>query len=505
MKTKTLLAAVLLALPAAAPAAAQKTLNVAMAAADLGALDPHRTAMTQDKVVIGWMFNGLVRIRPGSISPDDIEPDLAERWEASADQLTWKFFLRRGVKFHGDWGELTADDVVFSLKRAADPTTSSFSSDFRAIKTITAVDPYTVEIVFAEHVPSVLGILTNFQGGYIVSRKAVEALGDEFRAKAVGTGPFAYVDYQRNQAVTLVAHKAYFRGAPKIERVVYRYIPSDASRDLAYTSGEIDMSYGRVDEKWVERMRAQPNSVVEVFGPGELGALHLNMTHKPLDDIRVRRAIAHAVNRADIVRFRGASVYREVVSVIPTGYAGTDEKAPLAPFDIARAKALLAEADHRDGIAVKMINSTLPSQTIAGEIVQAQLKKAGIDLRIELVDHPTFHAQIRKDLSDIVYYGAARFPVADTYLTQFYHSRSTVGTPTAVTNFSHCTAAAARSTRPARRPTPPGSGRSGRRRSARSWRRSASCRSPRTPRSGCGATGCRSATSSRAPCPWGLC
>ncbi|MCC7272355.1 MAG: polyamine ABC transporter substrate-binding protein [Alphaproteobacteria bacterium] len=423
---------------AATPVAAQKTLNVAMGAADLGALDPHRTATTQDKAIIGWMFNGLVRIRPGSISPADIEPDIAERWESSPDQLTWKFFLRKGVRFHGGYGELTSDDVVFSLKRAADPKTSAFSSDFRAISDITALDPYTVEIKFREHIPSVLGILTNYQGGYIVSRKAVEALGDEFRSKAVGTGPFAYADYQRNQAVTLAAHKEYFRGAPRIDRIVYRYIPSDASRDLAFTSGELDLMFGRADQKWVERMRQTPDTQVLIFGPGELGAVHLNITKKPLDDVRVRQAVAHAINRAQIVKFRGESVFQAAVSIVPEGYLGTDEKAPLQPYDVAKAKKLLAEAGYKDGITLKAIQTSQPSMLSVMEVVQAQLKQAGINLQFEVVDHPTFHAQIRKDLSDVVYYSAARFPIADQHLTQFYHSRSTVGTPTAVTNFSHC-------------------------------------------------------------------
>ncbi|MGE0716082.1 MAG: ABC transporter substrate-binding protein [Alphaproteobacteria bacterium] len=423
---------------AAGGAVAQKTLNVAMGAADLGALDPHRTASTQDKAIIGWMFNGLVRIKPGSISPADIEPDIAERWEASGDKLSWKFFLRKGVKFHGGYGELTADDVVFSLKRASDPKTSSFSSDFRAVSEITAIDPYTVGIKLKEPVPSLLAIVSNYQGGYIVSRKAVEALGDEFRSKAVGTGPFAYADYQRNQAVTLTANKDYFRGAPKIDRVVYRYIPSDASRDLAYTSGEIDLAYGRTDQKWVERMKGTPDSVVMTFGPGELGAVHLNITKKPLDDLRVRQAIAHAINRDQIVKFRGESVFKAAVSIVPTGYLGTDEHAPLQPYDLAKAKKLLAEAGYKDGITLKAIQTSQPSMLSVMEVVQAQLKQAGINLQFDVVDHPTFHAQIRKDLSDVVYYSAARFPIADQHLTQFYHSRSTVGTPTAVTNFSHC-------------------------------------------------------------------
>ena len=108
------------------------------------------------------------------------------------------------------------------------------------------------------------------------------------------------------------------------------------------------------------------------------------------------------------------------------------------------------------------------------EAVQAQLKKAGINLDIELVEHATFHAQIRKDLSPIVHYQAARFPVADVYLTQFFDSASTVGTPTAVTNFSHCNVADADIRGGARRPpTRPSRRRCGRRRRRRSSGRSA--------------------------------
>src|SRR3954471_9169313 len=99
-------------------AAAQPTLRVGMAAQDVGRLDPHFATSTIDRVVVGWMFNGLVRFPPGSIDPAAIEPDLAERWESSTDGRTWSFFLRRGVQFHGGFGEVTADDVVFSLKKS---------------------------------------------------------------------------------------------------------------------------------------------------------------------------------------------------------------------------------------------------------------------------------------------------------------------------------------------------------------------------------------------------
>ena len=103
-----------------------------------------------------------------------------------------------------------------------------------------------------------------------------------------------------------------------------------------------------------------------------------------------------------------------------------------------RARELLAEAGHPEGVTVKAIHTTLPGMLSTIEAVQALLAEAGIDLEIELVEHATFHDQIRQDLSPVVHYSAARFPVADTYLTQFFHSDSIVGKPTAVTNFSHC-------------------------------------------------------------------
>jgi peptide/nickel transport system substrate-binding protein len=87
------------------------------------------------------------------------------------------------------------------------------------------------------------------------------------------------------------------------------------------------------------------------------------------------------------------------------------------------------------------VQTSLPTMLNSMQIVQSQLKQAGIDLQLEVVDHQTYHANIRKDLSGVTYYSAARFPVADVYLTQFFSSKSIVGTPTAVTNFSHCAVA----------------------------------------------------------------
>ena len=423
----------------AAPALAQdKVLSVGMAASDLGTLDPHRGAATQEKILLAWMFDGLVRFKPGSVSLDDIEPDLAESWTISDDKKVWTFKLREGVKFHGDFGTLTADDVVFSLQRAADPKRSSFSSDFANIESVEAVDPLTVKITLKKPSSSLLYSLVNFQGGFIVSKKAVEQYGDDFRTKAVGTGPFAFDDYKASQSVTLKAHKDYFRGTPKIDKIVYRYIRSDASRDLAYTSGELDLVYGRQDQKWAERMKGLKDTVLDVMEPAYQGTAYLNMSHKPLDDIRVRQAIAHAIDTQQVVDFKGRLVSTLPTTIFPTATLGADPDAKLPAYDPAKAKQLLKEAGYGDGLKLKVIASQNVTSLGPAQIVQSQLKKVGIDIEMAVVEHATYHQQIRQNLSDIVVYGASRFPVAGNYLKEFYHSGSSVGTPTAVTNFSHC-------------------------------------------------------------------
>ncbi|WP_342364224.1 ABC transporter substrate-binding protein [Terrarubrum flagellatum] len=427
----------------ATPSFAQKTvLNVGMQSSDAGVLDPHLNSGTPGKAMLQWMFNGLVRIKPGELSPDFIEPDLAESWTSSPDGKTWTFNLRKGVQCHHGFGEFTSEDAVFSLKRAATKETSAFSSDYTAIDSIEAPDKYTVKITLKQVIPSLLGIVMNYHGGNMVCKKAVDQMGnDGFAKKPIGTGPFMFSEYVPQQYAKVVANPDYFRGKPKLTEIVYRFIPSDSSRDLAFQAGEVDMILGRQEQAWVDRMTATPGVKVVPMGPAEMSMISLNMSQPPLDNIKVRQAIAHAIDRNAIWQFRGKNISRPAVSVVPSGYTGTDEKAPLLNYDLAKSKELLKEAGFPNGVTIKAINTTLPSMLSFTEAVQAQLKRAGITLEIQPVEHATFHQQIRQDLSQFVHFQAARFPVADVYLTQFFHSRSIVKTPTAVTNFSHCNVA----------------------------------------------------------------
>lgn len=431
------------ALPIAAQAQtdSRPVIRVSSGAPDAVTLDPDRATTTGDLGMVAEIYDSLVSFAPGSSDPKTIGPDLAESWEASADSKVWTFHLRHGVKFHGDWGDLTSADVVYSLQRAADASRSSFAGNFAGMEKVEAVDPYTVRITLKYPDASFLGRVTNYHGGFIVSMKAAEKYGNQFGNHPVGTGPFAFGERVTQQYVKLVANDQYFRGKPKLAGITYRMIPSDSDRELAFNSGELDLIYGVRQQRWVERAKKHSGTNVDIFRPGEYHTLFLNEGMKPLDNVKVRLAVAEAINVSEIAQFVGADVTTKGCSAVPPGYLGEDCSAGTYQYNIADAKKLLAEAGYPNGVTIKSIVSNLSGLEAVSEITQSQLAKAGIKLDMQVVDHSTYQAQSRKDLSGMVLYAAARFPNADAWLSEFYDSGSTVNTPTAMSNFSHCSVA----------------------------------------------------------------
>ncbi len=415
-------------------------LTVSSGIPDVSTLDPHRATAIGDKGVVSALFDGLVRFPPGSADPKALQPDLATKWETSADNKVWTFHVRKGVQFHGGYGELKAADVVYSIQRAADPKRSSFAANFAVVDKVEAIDPYTVRITLKYPDASFLGRVSNYHGGNIVSKAAAEKLGDKFGQSPIGTGPFVFREHVTQQYVKLVANDAYFRGKPKLAGVTYRMIPSDSARELAFTSNEIDLAIGKREQRWVERSLKR-GVKVDIFDPAEFRTLFLNRNIKPLDNLKVREAIAAAVNVDEIIRFAGKDVADKGCSIVPNGYLGQDCSAGTYVYDVERAKALLKQAGFPNGITLNSVVSSAAAQLPIMEIVQAQLAKAGIQLKMEVVDHATYQAKSRQDQSAIVFYGAARFPNADYWLTEFYDSAASIGAPGAMSNFSHCSVA----------------------------------------------------------------
>jgi peptide/nickel transport system substrate-binding protein len=332
---------------------------------------------------------------------------------------------------------LTAEDVKCSLDKAADKTASRFAPDFAAVDKVEAINPYTVRITLKRTIPSVLGILANHHAGYIVSKKAILEKGDKFKFDPIGTGPFMLKEYIPKERVGVVRHPEFFRGKSKLDRIEFWFMPDANGREMAFRKGEIDIVEGERGQAWVNKMRGIPGTAVETFGPGETLVLHFNRAKKPLDDIRVRRAICHAINLDELMKFLGRDVTEQLLSPVPINYLGGTVKVPRYEFNPDKAKKLMAEAGYPRGFEMSMVITVMSDYRQPLEQIQEQLRRVGILLKMDVLTHTAFHQQIRKDVNPLVLYICARFPTADPILTQFYHSKSIVGTPNAITNFSH--------------------------------------------------------------------
>ncbi|MGD8794829.1 MAG: ABC transporter substrate-binding protein, partial [Anaerolineae bacterium] len=427
-------------------------LRVGQNAADMSSLDPHFATTTEARALVDMIFNGLVRYKPGDGSFEMMEPDLAEelpQQELVDGAQVWTFNLRQGVMCHPAGAmaayELTSEDVVYSLEKAADPERSAYAGEYAGM-TFEAVDDYTVQVTLETPLSPVLFYpkVANYSGGFIVCKQAVEALGDDkFKTNPVGTGPFMFARYSPQEKIELVANPDYFRGAPLLDGVEYRYMADITSREAGLLAGELDVINGIPDMQWVDKM-ADSGVMVDVFGVGEVAVVHFNSSVEPLNDPAVRQALAYALDRDEFLALFGEPVAENVYSAVPAKFlAGGMTQAEVEElglaYDVDRelAMQMLADAGYPDGFSLEVITSEMTGYRRIYENMQAQLAEVGVDMEVTVVDHSTMHAQIRQDVNPIVVYIAWR-PNADVYLTRFYHSDSIVVTGAAPdTNFSH--------------------------------------------------------------------
>lgn len=417
-----------------------QVLRVGLPSGDVLTLDPHFSTRVGEAEIVRAIYEGLVSFPPGEINMEKIGPGLAERWQVSNDGTVYTFFLRRGVQWHKGYGELTAEDVRFSLERVMDPEVGSpWREQLANVESVRVVDKYTVRIILKRPDPFFLGRVANINAGYIVSKRAVQEFGKNIALNPVGTGPFYLERYVPRQEVALRSNANYYGGRPTLDRVVYLFMPDISSRFLALASGELDVAALPYEQQWVDRAR-ELGLKVDLTTPGNAYTIHYNMKVKPLDDVRVRQALSYAINRAEIIAFSGKDIAEPVLSPVPQGYFGhTTEGLPLYPYDPNRAKALLAEAGYPKGFHLgRVYMSESDIYLPIFQIIQEQWKRVGVTMELTVVDHPTYHKLIREDANPVVLYAAYRIPpTAHEYLSQFYAASAAIGKPTAITNFSH--------------------------------------------------------------------
>jgi peptide/nickel transport system substrate-binding protein len=435
------------ALVLAAPGdAAERRMVLGMDARDLSSLDPAFVRTGADEFIVRQMFNTLVSPPDGTLELglDEVQGELAESWEVSEDGTVWTFRLRQGVQWHHGYGEVTAEDVKFSYERQQDPEVgATYAGNYSDIEEIVVVDDYTVEFHLSK--PSaflhVTALMPRF-GGYVVSKQAAEERGEDFRLNPVGSGPFQFVSYSPQTNVVVEAHPDYWGGEQSVPEIEFRYVPDTNARTVGFMGGELDLIEGVREPGWAERLQQNyPDAQIDILFPGSTQLLFLNLSKPPLDDPRVRAAIAHAIDRGVWGEAFGI-LHEPMYGPAPSQfYGGLEEKdVPEAlryPYDPDRARELLAEAGHPDGVTISAYISERADYSTNMLLIQDLLRQVGIEIDLRVVDHPTFHGDLYRDTNTLIVISTTQPPNVIPVMRTFFHSESIVTKPQASRNYSH--------------------------------------------------------------------
>ncbi len=356
--------------------------------ADGLSLDPHAVTDAGSMRLIENLYSTLLRYAEVY---GDFEPDLAESWDVDADGLRYTFQLRTNAVFHGSGAAVTAEDAVYSIDRIRELGVRA--DQFEPVTEVRAEDPHTLVIELAEPFAPLLSYLAHPMNA-IVDRRAVEEQGLE-RAGG-GSGPFRLEEWRRDRHLILSRHEDYhLADRPRVERVVFRPIPDDTARITALRNGEIDIILD-VAARDVERLERIPGVTVDSV-PGTFWEyVGLNNAHPPFDDVRVRQAIAWAVDRDvlnRLVKFGRAKPLRG--GPIPPNHWARHDVEIYPARDLEQARALLEEAGLADGFeAGLLVGSDFSYQVQAAEVVKQQLLEIGIDVTIRALESGMFFQRL---------------------------------------------------------------------------------------------------------------
>ena len=370
----------------APPAAAQGALVVQVVTEPPG-LDLTATPASATAAVVHYNIQeSLVKVdRAGKIVPW-----LAERWHTS-DNRNYTFFLKRGVRFHNG-RELKAADVKFAIERAMDPATNHPHRDhYAAVGDIIASGDYTV--TFSLKSPNA-NFLLNIarQGSVIYPREAVDTL----KSNPIGTGPFKLGEWVRGDRITLVRNPDYHvQGLPKVDRVTFRFIADPNAALAAVKAGDVDASLFGLGPEHVQDLRADARFQVIVGDTTNDVIMAMNNARKPFGDVRVRRALTHAIDKPTVLKgamFGMGKILGSNVDPLNPYYV---DVSGAVPYDPAKARKLLAEAGYPNGFDTVLKVAPQYYYTVrSGEIITDNLKKIGVNVKIEQIEWGQWLARV---------------------------------------------------------------------------------------------------------------
>ncbi|RWR29373.1 ABC transporter substrate-binding protein [Sinirhodobacter populi] len=348
-------------------------------------LDPTAGAAAAiDEVVYANVFEGLTRFAPDG----SILPALAQSWDVSEDGTVYTFHLVTGATFH-DGTTFDAEDVKFSLDRArAEDSTNAQKALFTGISSVEVLDPATVKVTLAAP-DGAFPFKMAWGDAVIVAPESIETDA----TKPVGTGPFQFGEWVQGDRVTLTAYPGYWGEKPALSRATFRFISDPTAAFAAMMSGDIDAFPNYPAPETLSQFEADPRFKVVVGTTEGETILAMNNRNPPLNDVRVREAIAHAINRQEIIDGAMFGYGTPIGTHFPPHNPDYVDLTDLSAYDPDKSRALLAEA----GASDLTLRLALPPPSYArrgGEIVAAQLAAVGIRTQITNVEWAQWLEQV---------------------------------------------------------------------------------------------------------------
>ena len=402
-------------------------------------LDPARISDIYENIVTRQIFEGLVQYSDNLM----VIPCLARSWDSSRDNLRWTFHIRKGATFHNG-REVNAEDFVYSLHRVFAPGVESVAASFPSvikgadayrkgevdsIEGLRTAGTYTLEIELSEPYSPFIAMLAmvNFS---VVPKEEVEALGDAFGTRPIGTGPFIFDHWEPGSEIKLRANEDYYDGKPYLDEVIFKIFPGASAENMfqEFENGNLEDSILSVSVR------------EQVYEEGKYHILHrpslmlrffvMNNQTAPFQEKRVRQAFNYAIDKETLSAEVGRGRLIPATGLIPEGMAGYSPDDTNYPYDVERAKELLRDAGYPDGRGLSVIQfwSSVKSKGLLAEDERITRYLADIGVKVQfnyLTDWPQFKKMLQEGRAPIFKYSwQADVPDPDNILSLLFHSQS---------------------------------------------------------------------------------
>ncbi|MBI2304054.1 MAG: peptide ABC transporter substrate-binding protein [Chloroflexi bacterium] len=417
--------------PAAGKAGTLTTLG-----ADPPTLDPALAGDVDSASYIVEIFSGLVTLNKKL----QIEPDIAERWQVSPDGKVYTFYLRPGVKFQ-DGKPVTARDFKWAMERAADPRTESILADTylgdiigirdmlqgraKEASGIKVIDDTTLQLTIDAPKAYFLAKMT-YPTAFVLDKDNVQARRN-WTDRPNGTGPFRLKEWKKGEKITLERNSLYYREVAKLERV--NFLLAGGSSMTMYENNEIDIAgVGLAD---IDRAMDPSNALnkeLTVTPELNVGYIGFNVKMPPFDDVKVRQALTYAVDKEKVISVVLRNLVEPARGILPPGMPGYDSSLKGLGFDVAKAKALLADSKYKDNLPIITISipgtgATLPPTSEA--IIEMWKTNLGLKVEIQQVEWATYLDDLKKHRFQAFEVGwVADYPDPQNFLDILFHCNS---------------------------------------------------------------------------------